>query len=213
MRLLTCMLVLVLLVGTATAASPVPTSKGDKAMVFTFYGLDDLELDGYRDSWGLGMRYYISDMNALRGGIIYGSNKETEKSQTADGDDYEYTRSALGFEVNYERHLEAQCKSVSPYLGAGLGYFSWKYEEPYSDAREYDKYTETESGFYVHGLAGFEWGFTDCMTLGGEYSLGFLSGSCKEEAEYVGGDTSTLSETDHSWMGVNTASVYLSVYW
>jgi opacity protein-like surface antigen len=216
MRLLTCMLiVVVLLVGAASAASPVPTSKGDKAMIFMFRGLDRLGLKGYGDCWGVGMRYYISDMNALRGGVIFGNDKYTDKSQVEGGDDYEYTESEYGVDINYERHLEAPCKSVSPYLGAGIGYFSWKSEEPYAGeaARDYDKYTQKQSGFDVHALAGFEWGFTDCMTLGGEYMLGFSSGSYKEEANYVGGDTSTLSEQDHSWMGFGTASVYLSVYW
>lgn len=213
MRLLTCLFVLVLLVGTAAAAAPVHTDKGDKAMVFMFHGLDHLGLRGYGDCWGVGMRYYISDMTAIRGGLIYGSDKYTQKSQIEGGDDAEQIESEYGFDVNYEKHLEAPCASVSPYIGAGVGYFNWKYEEPLAVTREYDKYKESESGFDVHALAGFEWGFTECMTLGGEYQLGFRSGTYKEEAEYVGGDTSTISESDHSWMGFGTASVFLSVYW
>ncbi len=212
MRLLTCVLIVALVASVAMAASPVPTSAGDKAMVFMFRGLDDLGLKGYGDCWGVGMRYYISDMNALRGGLIFGNEKVTYKAQEEGEDDLEETESEMGVEINYERHLEAPCKSVSPYIGAGIGYWKWKCETPAVYTRDYPTYTEEESGFYLQALAGFEWGFTDCMTLGGEYQLGMASGSYDETSEY-GGDTTTLSEEEFSWMGFGTASVYLSVYW
>jgi opacity protein-like surface antigen len=212
MRLLTCLLILVLLVGTATAASPVPTSKGDKAMVFKFRGLADLDLKGYGDCWGVGMRYYFSDMNAIRAGITFGNDNWTQKAQVEEGDDYEYKESEIGFEANYERHLEAPCASVSPYIGAGFAYYKWKNEEPYVGTRDYAKDICEESGLDVHAIAGFEWGFTECMTLGGEYQLGFFSGSYTEEVD-SGGETTTIDEEEYSWMGFSTAALYLSVYW
>jgi opacity protein-like surface antigen len=212
MRLLTCMLVVVLLVGAASAAT-VPTSKGDKAMVFTFHGLNDLDLTGYGHEWGVGMRYYISDMGAIRAGLEFGQDSWTEKGLAEGVEDRENKESSFGLELNYERHLEAACKSVSPYLGAGGGFWSWKSEDEVFATRANPKWTETESGFYVQAIAGFEWGFTECMTLGGEYELGWASGSWKDEYDNGEGSTETVDEEDFSFMGFNTASLFLSVYW
>jgi opacity protein-like surface antigen len=194
------------------AAAPVHTDKGDKAMVFQFSGLSELGLSGPGDSWGVGMRYYISDMNAIRGGLIFGNDRWTEKAQEEGQDDLDHKESEYGFEVGYERHLEAPCASVSPYIGAGAAYYTWKSECPAGEGREYAKDKESESGFNVHAMAGFEWGFTECMTLGGEYQLGMFSGSYKEEID-SGGQTYTIDEEEYSWMGFSTASVFLSVYW
>jgi opacity protein-like surface antigen len=101
---------------------------------------------------------------------------------------------------------------VSPYLGGGVGYWKWSDEHPPMDAREYPVETEDASGFSIFGMAGFEWGFTECMTLGGEYQLGLENGSSTDEIEYSG-DSTTIDEEEWSWMGFSTASVYLSVYW
>ena len=212
MRLLTCMLILVLLVGTAAAAAPVHTDKGDKAMVFGFSGLGELGLSGPYDAWSVGMRYYISDMNAIRAGLTFGRDKSTMKAQGEGQDDLEQTESEYGFAVGYERHLEAPCASVSPYLGGQIGYYSWKDEYPVVGTRDYPVETESDSGFHVAALAGFEWGFTECMTLGGEYQLGMCSGTYKDEID-SGGESYTLVEEEYSWTGFSTESVFLSVYW
>jgi len=213
MRLLTCVLVVLLVVvGTVSAAAPVHTAKGDKAMIFGFQGLNDLGLDGPLGSWSVGMRYYISHGNALRAVLSYGSDSWTDKGLEEGEDDYEFKESEMGIGLAYEKHLEAPCASVSPYLGGGVHYYKWSEEGPIAIGRDYPVETEDESGFYVFGMAGFEWGFTECMTLGGEYQLGFSSGSYSDEVEY-GGDSTTLDEEDYSWMGFSTASVFLSVYW
>lgn len=208
MRLLTCLLVIVLLAGVAAAAAPVHTDKGDKAMIFGFSGLGELGLSGPFDEWSVGMRYYISDMNAIRADLTFGSDKWTLKGEE---DDFDHTESEYGVGLGFEHHLEAPCNSVSPYLGGGAYYYSWKDEYPYV-SRDYTIETESESGFGLYGMAGFEWGFTECMTLGGEYELGFSSGSYKDEVDN-GSETVTLEEDDYSWMGFSTASVFLSVYW
>ncbi len=41
-------------------------------MVFMFNGFDDLGLGGYGGYYGIGMRYYIADMTAIRGGLEFG---------------------------------------------------------------------------------------------------------------------------------------------
>jgi opacity protein-like surface antigen len=215
MRLLVCimcMLAVLALAGTAAAAAPVHTDKGDKAMIFEFVGLSDLSLNGYDQSWGVGMRYYFSDMNAIRAGIVFGNQKYTLKAQEEGQDDLENKENEYGIDVTYEHHLKAPCASVSPYIGGALGIFTWKNEYPAGGARDYAKETEKENGYFGGACAGFEWGFTDCMTLGAEYRVGLFSENYKDEVS-SGGSTYTLSETTTSFTGFSTSMLFLSVYW
>ena len=198
MKLFTLVLVALMFSGIAMAAE-VPTDAGDKAMVFMFQGLDDLHFDGYAD-YSFGMRYYIADGTALRGGIMFGMD-----SWTDDIFDEEGSSKVYGIEAVYEKHLEGSCASVVPYWGLGGQFMSTS--EEYTDAVD-DEYILSGSGFGVFGALGFEWGWTDCITLGGEYRLGFNSMSA--EYEY-NGDSTDLG--DSSMSGFDAASVYMSVYW
>jgi opacity protein-like surface antigen len=203
MRLITCVAIAFMLCAVSAQAAEVPTSAGDKAMVFMFHGLCDLHLDGY-DEYGIGMRYYLADGLALRGGVMFGMS--SEKDESGDEDE-EKTESMMGLEAVLEMHMEGPCASVSPYFGVG-GAFEM-------DSTEYENWPGHTDGkdsctkFSGFGVAGFEWGFTNCMTLGGEYRLGFSTQSGEFEPDE--GDTQEgPTETD---FGFQTASVYLSVYW
>lgn len=210
-------LALVLLVGVAQAAE-VPTSQGDKAMVFMFNGFDDLGLGGYPGQYGFGMRYYIADGTAIRGGVTFGKGTYTWADPDAeDTDDYEEDATTWGLEAILEKHLESPCAAVSPYWGVGAGLLSTSYTEkdPYYYYRSYE-YEESSFGFQIFGAMGFEWAFTGCMTLGGEYRLGWgsLSSECKETYDYdPARDEVYECEETASFMGFSTASVFLSVYW
>lgn len=203
MKLFTFIVLAVMLVATTALAAEVPTSRGDKAMVFMFNGLDDLSVDGYAP-YGIGMRYYIADGTAIRFGIQFGRYTHTD-----DDIDWEDVDSDYGVEAVYEKHMAGPCSSVSPYWGIGAGYATFTYKN--TDFLD-DTWTDSGTAFEGFGALGFEWGFTNCMTLGGEYRLGFTSWSTETEVE-IGGVTSTFNEHSHSFMGFGTASVYLSVYW
>jgi hypothetical protein len=198
MKLITCVAVAIMLFAVAVQAAEVPMSAGDKAMVFSFNGLDNLDLDGYGHDYGFGMRYYLSDGMALRGGVVFGMNTWTDESGE---EDFETTENSLGVEAIYEMHMEGPCPSVAPFLGVGGNWMSYSWENDADDKYE-------ESMFGVFGVAGFEWGFADCMTLGGEYRLGFSSGSY-EESE----DGEVYDEGSVTMIGFDTVSVMLSVYW
>ena len=124
MKLFTFVIVAMMISGIAMAAE-VPTSEGDKAMIFDFDGLADLDLDGYY-SWGFGMRYYIADYTAIRGVVVFGNDSTTWESDDEGYADEENNWSMYGVEAVYEKHLETPCPSVSPYwgLGAGIEMFS-----------------------------------------------------------------------------------------
>ena len=203
MKLFIFIVLAVMLVATTAMAAEVPTSEGDKALVFMFQGLDDLSLDGYGGDYGVGMRYYIADGTAIRLGVQFAGETYTD-----DDSDFEEVYSAYGLSAVYEKHLEGACSSVSPYWGVGASFTMLSVE--YTDQND-DTWTDSGSGFGGFAVVGFEWGFTNCMTLGGEYQAGFSSWSAETETD-IGGDTDTFNEYSGSFMGFGAASVYLSVY-
>lgn len=201
-------------------AGDVPTMKGDKAMVFKFHGLDHLKLGAY--GGGLGMRYYFADYMAIRGGVVldmYSEKCEPSSYQDPSDPDYEYSSTEIGLEVVFEKHLEGCSPSVSPYIGVGGNFSTLSTEEKNFWENDYylvDKETFDGSGFGIFGVAGFEWAFTDCMTLGGEYTLGWKSMKGELKTEYAPEeemDDYESGECTDTWTGFGTASVYLSVYW
>ena len=225
MKLFIFIVLSVMLVATtALAAAEVPTSRGDKAMVFMFDGLCFLSAEGYgapdygvsdddyafSPDYGFGMRYYIADGTAIRAGFQFGKLSVTDEDEIADPDtDATNDKAYYGVNAVYERHMGSPCSSVSPYWGFGAAYsrFSDKTEDEAGEIT-----TDSGSGFAGFGVLGFEWGFTDCLTLGAEYMAGYASVSKKTETEPVVGPTVTSDEESRSMMGFSTASVYLSVY-
>jgi len=215
MKLFIFMVLAVMLVGMTAQAGEVPTSKGDKAMVFMFNGLDDLSLGSYGGQYGVGVRYYIDNGTAIRGGVQFGKWSETYESDMEGYADEENNYTVYGLNAVYEKHMEGPCSSVSPYWGVGAGFSKMSDEYVWAYGSDGSTYTETDkaTGFAGFGVLGFEWGFTNCMTLGGEYQAGFWMWSGETEEDSDGVDRSeTTNKFNGSFMGFGTASVYLSVY-
>lgn len=215
MKLFTFAIVAVMLLGTIATAAEVPTSAGDKAMVFMFSGMDDLGLGGYGGYYGIGMRYYIADMTAIRGGLEFGKWSRVDESDEPDYADSENNYTVYGLNAVYEKHMEGPCASVSPYWGIGAAFALESDEEVWATGPDGETSTTTDkgTGFAGFGCLGFEWAFTNCMTLGGEYQLGFWSWSGETESDSSGGDrTETYDKYTETFMGFDTASVFLSVY-
>ena len=214
MKLFIFVLLAVMLVGITAQAGEVMTSKGDKAMVFMFNGLDDLSLGGYGGQYGIGMRYYIADGTAIRGGVQFGNWSETYESDYEGYADDENNYSLYGLNAVYERHMEGPCSSVSPYWGVGAGFAMRSDEYIWAAGSDGETTTTTykDSGFSGFGVLGFEWAFTNCMTLGGEYQAGYWMWSGETESEGIEDRSDTTDKYSGSFMGFGTASVYLSVY-
>jgi opacity protein-like surface antigen len=198
---------LLLLAGLAQAAD-VPTDKGDKALMFIFSGLDDLALEGFGGHYGAGLRYYISNGMALRAAVTAGTQGTVVEADEEGWADWEYSNTEYGLHAGLEMHMEGPCGSVSPYYGGGASFSSMKEEtiSPTGDDGSTETCTDERSGFGGYAMVGFEWAFTDCMTLGGEYKLGYWK-STQETTEERG------DKTDYTSTGFRTYSVYLSVYW
>jgi len=212
---LTCMLA-----GVALAGGTPMTSKGDRQLVFLFDGLCDMRLmpyfqahglpeecyDDYDydecDCWpcggGLGFRYFLNDGKAIRVGVNIAIGSWEVK------DAWEQSCTEFGLSLIYEKYLP-HIHSVAPYLGAGVGFVYAKGDEKWNDGE--DEWECSSNIFSVMGVAGFQWYFTEGMSLGGEYRPGFHFESGEETEN---GDT--VRETSGYALNHRTASVFLGVH-
>jgi hypothetical protein len=228
--LLTCMFA-----GIAFAGGTPMTSKGDKQLVFHFNGLCHLRLDPYFRSGGfltacaaamqecygyeydhcddivavcdpcgggIGFRYFINDDRAVRAGvnIAYGSVKDELADE--DGSCLEF-----GASVIYERYLPV-IHSVAPYLGGGLRFSYASAEATYEGTTIMEG---TGTFIDVMGVAGFQWYFTDALSLGGEYR-GMLSYETVETKEWDGDSlekSGDLGATRFHW---KAASIFFGAH-
>jgi opacity protein-like surface antigen len=195
-------LAFVLTMAGPTSAAPIDTKAGTKAVVFQFSGLSNLGVSEYMG--GIGMRYYIQDDLALRPGINIGIGTAKDKQQDPER---KTTDTTFGLNLTLEKHM-AGAASISPYIGARAGFDYSKDKNEQGDNESTDKRT----GFGVAGVLGFEWGFTESLTLGGEYALGVRSGSREVEVK-TGSTTETTRDESSMDFGISTASVFLSVAW
>ena len=189
-------LALVFTVG-AVQAAEISTKAGTKALVFEFNGLSTLGLNPYNG--GIALRYYLSDGLAIRPGVQFGWNQNTVKPTSGN---LKNTTTSVGVNAVLEKHLTGPT-SVSPYLGVGasVGYRKVKNEYPASNPAD-----QNTTSVGVMGVAGFEWGWTESVTLGGEYTLGFNYSSSKDKL-HTGSDSSSMG------IAIDSATLALSVTW
>jgi len=194
----------------ALAGGTPDTGAGAKQMVFRFSGLSNLGLSSY--GGGLGLRYFFGEGLAVRPGIDFGYRKDTNDAPGSGYADGEETETELGFSVVLEKYMPP-VSSVAPYVGVGLGYYrSTEEDKPIQPDDEEEAWKVTSSAFEVLGVAGFQWYFTDAMSLGGEYTASFYMGSEKTEYTTPGGQTDTADEQDTTEFSWYAASVYLSIH-
>jgi len=221
-------LVTFMLTGIALAGGTPMTGKGDKQMVFLFNGLCDMTLmpyfhpggfpmecfdledsgdnlclgeDCYPCGGGLGFRYFLNDDAALRVGVNIAIGSWEVK------DEWEQTCMEFGASIIYEKYLP-HIHSIAPYLGAGVGFThaSMDYEPAETE------YKEEVTGNVIHviGVAGFQWYFTDGMSIGGEYRPGFHYET--GETTVTSGSTEMTGEISGYALNHRAASVFLGVH-
>jgi opacity protein-like surface antigen len=198
MKKLFLLLILVAVSVSFAQAATVDTSKGAKALVFQFSGLSTLGVSGYQGEYGLGVRYYIQNNLAIRPGIVLDISKLKNNAVTPAA---EIKDTGFGLNLAVEKHIGA-ASNVSPYLGAEAG-FDYSKHTPAGATPVSTKVTDFKVGL----LAGFQWGFTDNLSLGGEYMLGATIGKTKTD------DTPVTVDASNTEFGISTASVFFSVAW
>jgi opacity protein-like surface antigen len=210
-------LAICLVAGAASAGGTPNTATCTKQLVFQFSGLDDLGLSSYRfgglgdmlgefgdydisDYWyggGVGLRYFFREGMAVRPSVNI-SYAKLELPDQSGYTDIEESATRYGFSVVIEKYLPP-IHSIAPYIGAGAGYDHFKYEESAKLDNVKLSADVTASCIDLKALAGFQWYFTDGMSLGGEY-VGAFTHATSDEMD------TTLNS--FYW---DAASVFLSV--
>lgn len=161
--------------------------------------------DDTADLFGAGFRYFITNEIALGVGLNFGSNS----SETIDAQDdkSEFSSNTFGIAIDANYHFKP-LYSVSPYAGLNVnfGNYSASLDETVDGTTTTSE--TSGSGFGVGVNFGFDWFFTEGLSLGGRYTLGYQSVG-KPEAK--SGNT-TVEGTSRSGFGIGTASVILNVH-
>lgn len=148
------------------------------------------------DLLGAGFRYFVGERLALGVGVNFGS---ANLKDDATGDELSTTTIGLAVELNY--HLPS-LYAVSPYVGGHVDYASLSAKLTPAGG------TETKgsaNGFGAAVQLGFDWFFTEGLSLGGRYLFGLR----KYGAPEVDGATVGPSGTQ---IGTGAASVILNVH-
>ena len=194
-------------------AAPVQTDKGAKALLFTFSGLSDMRLDGFQG--GIGFRDYLKDGLALRPAAEFStySNKSDTKNSPVSTETSSWK---AGLSLALEKHRSGFVSDLSPYYGLGAGVALRHQKDEYKSASpSRDTRTRDRTSYSAFALAGFEWGFADGLTFGGEYRVGVSVEDGKDKDEQVSSTATQKSKVDVTAVGagVSTASLFLSIGW
>jgi opacity protein-like surface antigen len=216
--------------GMASASGTPMTMAGNKQIVFHFNGLAKMHLESYfrgtgfinaavnEDclddesgcdvienspcAGGLGFRYFMKDDRAVRLGVNVGVGSITFKDPQEDTE-MTWECREFGGSLLYEKYMPA-IHGIAPYVGAGAGY-TYSKAEVDSDGDVLDQVTS--NAFDVLGAIGFQWYFTEGMSLGGEYRTSFTYETGKEEE---GGES--IGEWHGYTFHHRAASLFLGVH-
>jgi hypothetical protein len=173
----------------------------DPAYVSTISVFDDDNIDLF----GIGFRYFFTNEIGITGGLNFGTSSSSE--EFTDGDIVDISATTFGIAADANYHFKA-LYSVSPYVGINLNFGSYS-----STVEITDDGTTTKSEYYGNGFGagvnfGFDWYFTEGLSLGGKYTLGFKSLGKPEEK--IG--NTTVEGQSSSFFGIGYASIILNVH-
>ena len=158
------------------------------------------------DLVGAGFRYFITNQIALGLGLSFGSassslESEVQKRETSG------TVFGVGLDGNY--HLMS-LYGISPYVGLNINFGTFSGTDEVTPEGEATETTEfSGNGFGIAAQIGFDWFFTEGLSLGGKYALGFRS---LGEAEIVPSEGETEKGPGSTSFGISTFSVLLNVH-
>jgi hypothetical protein len=192
--------------------------KGAKSFIFqytpfqsnlepVYVGTTSIPYEGLAslDLFGAGFRYFITDQIALGLGLSFGTSSSTIESDEAKD---ESTITAFGIALDANYHLKS-LYSVSPYVGLNINYSTISGTDDYTPTGEATVTTDySGNGFGVAAQFGFDWYFTEGLSLGGKYALGFRSLGAPETTS---GDQ-TVKGPSSTQFGISTFSVILNVH-
>jgi hypothetical protein len=157
------------------------------------------------DLFGAGFRYFFTNQIAVALGLNFGTGSTSQEFQ--DGDKTETSASTFGLSVDGNYHLKA-LYSVSPYFGVNLNFGNYSSTVESTVGGTTTKTEYSGSGFGVGVNFGFDWYFTEGISLGGKYTLGYRS--LGKPDQKIG--NTTVEGQSSSSFGVGSASVILNVH-
>jgi hypothetical protein len=157
------------------------------------------------DLFGAGFRYFITNQIALGLGVNFGSTSSTLESEAGKN---ETSATTFGIAIDANYHLMS-LYGISPYAGVNINYgtFSGSIENtPIGEATTKTEYSG--NGLGAAAQFGFDWYFTEGLSLGGKYALGFRSLGEPETTS----DGETVKGSSSTSFGISTFSVILNVH-
>jgi len=157
------------------------------------------------DLFGAGFQYYVTDQIALALGLSFGTSSSSLED---DNGSTENSLTIFGFSVDANYHLRS-LYSVSPYIGFRVNYGLLSGSSEFNpDGGETQTTDYSGNGFGVAAQCGFDWYFTEGLSLGGKYALGFQSLGTPEVTDEDG----TVEGPSSTAFGISTFSVILNVH-
>lgn len=157
------------------------------------------------DLYGVGFQYFVTNEIALGLGLNFGTSSSTQ--EFPNGNSTKNSSTSFGLSVDGNYHLKA-LYSVSPYVGVNLnfGTYSSTVDQVVNNVSDKTEYSGTGFGAGIN--FGFDWYFTEGLSLGGKYTLGFQSLGKPDQKQ----GNVTVEGTSRSTFGTGAASVILNVH-
>lgn len=191
------------------------TKSEDKALLFTLGGLSNLSAGNFMG--GLGAKYYVSDKNAVRIGLGFGTTSTTTKYTgpvLPNTSDNKVTTTGFGVTPGF-MHLMTSEGPVAAYIGAqlNLSLLSTTNENPGFVSNNKNKSSTTSFG--VGGVLGVEWFAWSNVSFGAEYILTYASGSGTNEVTVGGTTTSTDTPSTNTFVlgSASSGNLILAIFW
>ena len=157
------------------------------------------------DIFGAGFQYYVTNQIALVFGFSYGT---ISTSLEDDNGNTETSQTLFGISVDANYHLRS-LYSVSPYLGLRVNYGLLNGSSEFTPDGGQTLTTDySGNGVGVAAQCGFDWYFTEGLSLGGKYALGFQSLGTPEVTDENG----TVQGPSTTFFGISTFSIMLNVH-
>jgi opacity protein-like surface antigen len=228
MKKVAILFTILILVGSISFGQDIPPgpSAGSKGMLFSFSGLSALGASEYNlggNTYGLGLKLFLSDYMAVRAGVQLGLlSKKTPANPPAGWISVDATSSDNTFGVGGAIELHFTKSRISPYFGAGIMFSTESTESKTSDtAPAGGTLTQTTiknaggaTSIGIGALLGVEYYVTNGVSLSAEYQLGFTSTSNKDvEVSTPGTPTVTTKQGSSTSIGIaNSGVLTLAIY-
>jgi len=163
----------------AQAADGPVASEGTRQVVFSF---DAWSLGSYNG--GVGIRYFLADDVAIRPGFDFriediSDHRVSQEENKRMTDSVDVDALTLGFSIFVEKYVGG-FERLAPFVGVGMGYTYYAsndmdihntYRDSSGNTYWSDCYDRTTNTVDIMGALGFQWFFTNHMSLGGQYNL------------------------------------------